>query len=126
MKKYDLGGNIFLALFFCTFFLGEMVTIPKNTGLPMSHPEEAGVESGPTARLQFEWLRLKSPYTNEIPDGIRLRSLKFAESLPKENGLPVRLERSSSARLKALNWTLRGPYNIGGRTRGVVIDKKDP
>ncbi|MDP6339692.1 MAG: FlgD immunoglobulin-like domain containing protein [Candidatus Marinimicrobia bacterium] len=126
MKKFDFSGVVFLTLFIGTLFLGKIFNNPPNIGLPSSQPSEERKEGGPSERLKFEWLRLKSPYTNEIPDGIRLRSLKFAESLPKENGLPVRLERSSSARQKELNWILRGPYNVGGRTRGVVIDKKDP
>ncbi len=124
MKKYDLGGISFLALFICAFFWGDIFKTPQNAGLPISQPAEEGGEGGPSARLQFEWLRLKSPKTNEIPDGIRLRSLKFAESLPKENGLPGRLERSMAGQAD-LDWTLRGPYNVGGRTRGVAFDKND-
>ena len=92
--------------------------------MPSSHLLEEGKEGGPSSRLKFEWLRLKSPITNEIPDGIKLRSLKYAKSIPKTNRLPIRMKGSQSNQTK-LEWILRGPYNVGGRTRGVVIDKMD-
>ena len=35
------------------------------------------------------------------------------------------MEKSANAELK-LEWTSRGPYNVGGRTRGLVIDVANP
>ena len=125
MKKFDFSGIVFLTLFACAFLLGDIFQTPQNVGRPLNQPMEEGGEGGPNARLQFEWLRLKSPITNEIPDGIEQRALTFAKSLPKGNSLPGRLMRSSAGQAD-LEWILRGPYNVGGRTRGVVIDKMDP
>ena len=125
MKKYDLTGIVFLIIFIALFFVGDLYKTPINPGVPSSHLVEVGKEGGPSSRLKFEWLRLKSPITNEIPDGIKLRSLKYAKSIPKANRLPIRMKGAQSNQTK-LEWTLRGPYNVGGRTRGVVIDKMDP
>ncbi|MDG2397695.1 MAG: hypothetical protein P8M59_00085, partial [Candidatus Marinimicrobia bacterium] len=124
MKKYDLTGIVFLIIFIALFFVGDLYNTPINPGMPSSHLVEEGKEGGPSSRLKFEWLRLKSPITNEIPDGIKLRSLKYAKSIPKTNRLPIRMKGSQSNQTK-LEWILRGPYNVGGRTRGVVIDKMD-
>ena len=33
---------------------------------------------------------------------------------------------SITARTEALTWTERGPNNVGGRTRAMIIDKRDP
>ena len=125
LKKYDLTGIVFLIIFIALFFVGDLYKTPINPGMPSSHLVEVGKEGGHSSRLKFEWLRLKSPITNEIPDGIKLRSLKYAKSIPKANRLLVRMKGAQSNQTK-LEWTLRGPYNVGGRTRGVVIDKMDP
>ncbi|MBC8346301.1 MAG: T9SS type A sorting domain-containing protein [Candidatus Marinimicrobia bacterium] len=125
LKKIDLPGIGFLIIFIVVFFVGDLNNTPINPGMPSSHPVEEGKEGGPNSRLKFEWLRLKSPITNKIPDGIKLRSLKYAKTLPKANRLPIRMKGAQSNQSN-LEWTLRGPYNVGGRTRGVVIDKMDP
>ena len=82
LKKYDLTGIVFLIIFIALFFIGDLYKTPINPGMSSSHPVEEGKEGGPNSRLKFEWLRLKSPITNEIPDGIKLRSLKYAKSIP--------------------------------------------
>lgn len=62
----------------------------------------------------WEWQqeRLKDPATGEIPENIRAKELAFAAKLPRE-----------SSRL--LNWTSRGPFNKGGRTRALAFDVQD-
>lgn len=74
----------------------------------MSH----GFESSKESRAWWDWLRFKSPLTDEIPDGIRDKELAFA------NSLPVNPDRSYT-------WENRGPWNIGGRTRAIEIDVLD-
>ncbi|MCP4931035.1 MAG: hypothetical protein GY912_03545, partial [Candidatus Marinimicrobia bacterium] len=125
MKKNELTGTFFILIFIISFIVGDFNKSPSNPGKPFEHPVEEGIEGGPNSRLIFEWLRLKSPITNEIPDGIKFRSLKYAKSIPKSNRLPIRMKGAQSNQSN-LEWTLRGPYNVGGRTRGVVIDKMDP
>ncbi len=124
MKNFDLKGITVLSLFAGVFFLGGSFSAPKNPGIADPQLAEGGKEGGPVNRLAFELLRLKSPRTNSIPEGIKQRSLNFAKSLPGGNTIPVRLERSKSDQ-NALNWSNRGPFNVGGRTRGVTFDKND-
>ena len=62
------------------------------------------------------WLksRLVDPATGEIPHGIRKKEVKFANSLPND-----------ASNIFSLQWTARGPYNVGGRSRALTIDIND-
>ena len=56
--------------------------------------------------------RLLDPSTGKMPSNIRSNELAFAKTLPKNESL---LE----------DWTARGPFNVGGRTRAIAIDVTD-
>lgn len=81
----------------------------------------------PWARAQWEQMRLRDPATEKIPSGIRQRELAFAKKLPtREADLRQRLRKTgSTGAAKLLQWSHRGPYNIGGRTRALAIDITD-
>ncbi|MFC1493190.1 WD40/YVTN/BNR-like repeat-containing protein, partial [candidate division KSB1 bacterium] len=68
--------------------------------------------------------RLRNPYTGEIPGGINSRQLKFAKTLPTIESFrllhPEKLHKSA-----VYGWKSRGPYNVGGRTKGVAYDIRD-
>ncbi len=71
----------------------------------------------PKERALYEFWRLRDPKTNEIPSGIRNRSLDFMKATqafhnPKEH----------NDRLLSEEWQPRGPYYIGGRTRALALD----
>ena len=72
-----------------------------------------GGEGDPHARMRYLWMRLRDPATGRIPDGIREAETEYARSLPK------RIEKN-------LTWTQRGPINVGGRTRALAYDLRDP
>ena len=55
--------------------------------------------------------RLVNP-SGLIPQNIRANELDFAKQIPHNNTL---IE----------DWTARGPYNVGGRTRAIAIDIND-
>jgi photosystem II stability/assembly factor-like uncharacterized protein len=63
-------------------------------------------------RLSWEHQRLMDPQTGRIPENIRKLELDYAKSLPSDNGF---FNRSAI-------WVHRGPYNVGGRTRGAALD----
>ncbi|MCG3168020.1 MAG: hypothetical protein POELPBGB_03820 [Bacteroidia bacterium] len=67
-------------------------------------------------RLQWEWQRLHDPATGKIPAGMRAKELAFAQTLPKDSDFEI--EKSGTGQ----DFTLQGPYNVGGRTRGLAID----
>lgn len=81
----------------------------------------------PAARANWELLRLQDPATGVVPPAIRKKELAFSKSIPtKEAYLRDRLYKTGNAsEAKVLQWTHRGPYNIGGRTRALAIDVSD-
>lgn len=82
-----------------------------HLGAPMS--AEAGYHS--SARLDWEWMRLADPATGKIPSHIREKELAFAATLPNDGAFAAR-------GATPLNWAIRGPWNLGGRTRALGID----
>jgi len=82
---------------------------------------KAKKEYNNAARLNQEFLMLRDPKTNKIPDNIRALELRFAEQLPKQFGT-VLLKGSQVKNTQALTWAERGPNNIAGRVRALAID----
>ncbi|HTK80704.1 MAG TPA: T9SS type A sorting domain-containing protein [Bacteroidota bacterium] len=78
----------------------------------------------PHARAQYELMRLRDPQTGRVPAFIKEKELAFARSVPAKetlaglkryNGRPVRT-------VNAIDWSRRGPINVGGRTRALAVD----
>ncbi len=69
--------------------------------------------------LRWQFMRLRDPKTNSIPVNIRNRELKFASGLPKDRSGVL---RKGSTVLTSSNWVWKGPYNQGGRTKGIGVD----
>ncbi|MEO1652116.1 MAG: fibronectin type III domain-containing protein, partial [Bacteroidota bacterium] len=68
-------------------------------------------------KAQYTFERLKNPVTGEIPVDIRTKELTYVLSNPS-------LQKSREERLlKAASWSRRGPFNVGGRTRALAIDR---
>jgi hypothetical protein len=66
---------------------------------------------GASKRAIWERKRLADPATGRIPDNIRQKELAFAATLPSDASLS-----------RTINFTNRGPWNVGGRTRAFGID----
>jgi Secretion system C-terminal sorting domain len=66
--------------------------------------------------MRQEFLMTRDPALNIIPNERLVSAKDFMESL---------VIASNTARTTALGWQERGPSNIGGRTRGMLIDKRD-
>ncbi len=73
-------------------------------GNEFDDPAEGGI---------YSFMRLRNPFTNEIPRGIRKNELAFAATLPKADNS------------RSITWQNRGPYNLGGRTRALALDVTD-
>ena len=68
-----------------------------------------GATGDPNNKRNWSASRLVNPETKIIPKNIRARELNYAQKLPKNNFMET-------------NWIPRGPYNVGGRTRAMVVD----
>ena len=80
-----------------------------------------GTPDDPQARSTWEQRRLADPATGNIPADMRLRELAFAQKLRQAQAT----HRSQSS-IDSLEWSLRGPYNMGGRTRAFAVDVANP
>ncbi|MEP4095016.1 T9SS type A sorting domain-containing protein [Reichenbachiella sp.] len=88
------------------------------------------VESKPTAvgdnaidRITFEYNRLKNPYTGKMPAGILDLEQEFSNNIAEGQDLKNSTDHSGGRYRKYAYWSNRGPYNVGGRTRALAIDK---
>jgi hypothetical protein len=79
-----------------------------------SKPKSVGDDA--QQRRLYELQLLRDPATGQIPEGIRERELAFAQQMLSRNA-----NGRSNARVIS-DWTPRGPYNVGGRTRALAID----
>ena len=93
--------------------------IVRQQGIRPPIEKSAGVGEDPHGRIMYEWMRLRNPATGEIPAGIRARELSFARTIPTREFL-------SKSGQDMLEWTPRGPIRIGGRTRALGIDRRNP
>ena len=69
-------------------------------------------------RQEYLFNLLKDPVSQEIPRGIRTKELNFGQELANELAIKA----------KAINnmaWSEIGPYDVGGRTRGLAIDQRN-
>ncbi len=69
-------------------------------------------------RDRYFFNMLKDPTTGRIPDNIRSRELKFAESFDSR-------KRGREVVSADYDWKEAGPNDVGGRTRAIGIDKRN-
>ncbi len=67
--------------------------------------------------VKWEQQRLADPATGRIPDHIRNLELGFAANLPNDLYYANRKQANALA-----TWQMRGPWNVGGRTRAFAAD----
>ncbi|WP_025743704.1 T9SS type A sorting domain-containing protein [Aquimarina pacifica] len=75
-------------------------------------------------RSSFEFMRLADP-SGKIPDGIRKAEVEFSSKIgtgdDSQKSLAIAAKSSKASTYS--NWQNRGPYNVGGRTRALAIDR---
>lgn len=112
MKKITLVIAVLATAFSVYLFLPAKKSA-KAAGDPM---EESAEE-----RLAYEFKRLADP-DGKIPDHIREKELAFSATLP--NDAAIRANSTGRSMSQAV-FDPRGPWNVGGRTRSLAIDKLD-
>lgn len=86
------------------------------TNTPTVAPDKAA------DRINYEFDLIKNPYTGKVPKNIKKLEQKFSKTHPKGHFISNHLSNAYSERNLGGEWTSRGPYNIGGRTRAFAID----
>ncbi|WP_158021912.1 fibronectin type III domain-containing protein [Flammeovirga pacifica] len=73
----------------------------------------------PISRIAHEKMMIENPYTHEIPNNISEMEHIFGHALNAQNANKRLIQPLHSP------WLQRGPYNVGGRTRALAIDRNN-
>lgn len=118
MKTFlTILGILSLAYFY--FYLVDPTEVINESLTLQTRKERKAYNNA--LRWKQEFLMLRDPVTNKIPDNIYYLEQKFVQTLPKRTqyilhkGKPI-------LNIESLTWTERGPNNISGRVRALGID----
>lgn len=79
------------------------------------------------ARYEYFFKLMRDPATNQVPPNIRNRELQFAQTLPTaKQALRHAKEKNPSLQAVDYSWEQAGPFDVGGRTRALAVDQRDP
>ncbi|MBL7990824.1 MAG: T9SS type A sorting domain-containing protein [Candidatus Kapabacteria bacterium] len=96
--------------------------VARLAGTQSSEREDES-EEGEEFENPYDYLHqqeemLRDPRTGKIPDDARAMELRFAERLPRAEGVIGK----DGSRLQSQTWSPRGPMNVGGRVRALALD----
>ncbi|OGU41504.1 MAG: hypothetical protein A2X61_12800 [Ignavibacteria bacterium GWB2_35_12] len=117
MKNHSLYSVSLLILFFLSI---QLLSANDN-----SNNLSKKIKDNPSLRQQYDMQKLINPKTGFIPDGIKLREMEYARTLPKKEGSFGNIKNNDNS-IQSSIWQSRGPHNIGGRTRALGIDQSNP
>ncbi len=93
----------------------------QNPGLKISDKID-----NPFLRAEYERARLVDPRTGTVPPNIKQLEMEFALSPGSGLSRPaLDLDGIMAAGDISSPWISRGPFNVGGRTRAIAIDRTD-
>ena len=122
-RSVALAGTLALALVLAVLFFPTDDRPSPEADIPPVDTERIDSDD-PQAMKRARWdyfFRLqRDPTTNRIPDNIRARELEYAQTLP------TRDLTAKNGTDPAYDWAEAGPYDVGGRTRALGIDQRDP
>ena len=110
--------KIFCLTFSSLMFVSAIAQKKKqksNHKYIISHSNHAP-EDQAQSRMEWERKRLADPSTGKIPLDIRAKELAFAATLPTD------LQQTNQKTFNNVNFTNRGPWNVGGKTSAFAID----
>src|SRR4051812_17161421 len=112
--------NKYLAYFIFVFFaaVGSTIYLGERRNCQKEIYEEGGaiaLQDRMDLAMQQEFQLTRDPVTNTVPKERLITAMDYAEQL----------RHSTRNAISGISWTERGPNNIGGRTRGIMIDPND-
>lgn len=131
-KSFFITITLLLAGLFLTIgFWQEKPVHPDKVVIPgtLEKEEKGGPEriEKKIARSEYFFRLLRDPATNSIPPNIRNRELNFAKQLPTRNQIPLQLRaKDGIPTIMQFDWESVGPGDVGGRTRALGIDQRNP
>ncbi len=124
-----LAGILFLSLNESDTEATELTQEKINRMLSeASEDGKSGKAQMKKARYEYFFRMLRDPATNTIPQNIRAREIRHAKTLPSAREVTARYKAKnpSAAMAPEFSWELAGPPAVGGRTRALGIDQRDP
>ncbi|MEZ4685125.1 MAG: hypothetical protein R3B47_03400 [Bacteroidia bacterium] len=115
MKRYTLS---WIAAMACLLMVGAGLFYLRQTGNPPARKKLPKLQRIEEAfRQEFE--KTKDLATGEVPRERLLAAMQYAERLLSSPGF-------SRGAIAGVNWAERGPKNVAGRTRAILVDANDP
>lgn len=94
----------------------------SKTGAVESKVKQVGDKA--EDRFNYEFERTKNPFTGEVPLNIRKKEEAFSGKIAVGDDLQKAATQKSGINGKSFSyWKNRGPFNVGGRTRALAIDR---
>ncbi len=109
-------------LIFLFALLITLVVVSLFPETQTTHQMSIGDQNNPNSRAEYDFLMMRDPVRDEIPAGIRRRETELSRHLQSYKSF--QLAKGQSA--LSLDWTERGPNNIGGRSRVFAADIENP
>src|ERR1700722_15561937 len=117
MKKILISLSLF------AFAIGVAIVFKKAIShQPSAISHKGGDASDIAGYEQWEYKRLVDPATGKIPPNIRYLELQFAATLPNDLQSSLKGSEQHNPLSASAAWQMRGPWNVGGRTRAFAPD----
>lgn len=136
IKRVSLISGISLLLvagallYFSPYFLPSTSAPEGVAALADRIEEQMGkMERGPkkAARSEYFFRLMRDPATNSVPENIRNRELEFARTLPTIEQVQRKMKaKDPTFQAVDYNWSHAGPFDLGGRTRALAVDRRNP
>ena len=124
MYKKNFYLNFILLLLLCGSFSFSQNIFERNNNTKLSfYYNSYTTKEDLSSRRNWEFMRLRDPYTDKIPANISVLERSFAKTLPSDKTMQL---RKGSALFSTSAWNYRGPYNQGGRSRSIAVDINNP
>ena len=124
MVKKSLLINILLAVFILFIKIDHAQSLTTiSSKLSHSAIKASKEKENLISREQWQFMRLRDPKSNRIPNNISTLEREFAKTLP--NDKMVKLRKANKV-FDTQQWTYRGPFNQGGRSRAIAVDVNNP
>ncbi|TAL70542.1 MAG: T9SS type A sorting domain-containing protein [Bacteroidetes bacterium] len=69
-------------------------------------------------RTEYEFMKIRNPYTNSIPKNARQRELEFSSQIPTRESFQMKNKDVTLSQ----QWTSMGPKNVSGRMLAIEFD----
>lgn len=115
MKKALIGTFLLVSFAIATILYFKPFSHQKGS-LTSKIENEENEEDGMAQAMELEFLKTQDPALHRVPSERLIQSQKWVEA---------QMQNKGAFRTTDFAWTERGPNNIGGRTRALIVDAND-